>query len=165
MKKNSWWRNWSRLNIENAERGMTLIEIIIVIALLGTLMTILVRSLTSQQDEAMKDQARLAMGSLQQSLQMYRVHNRKFPPTLDDLVRDSSGSQNWRGPYIEENKLKDPWGTAFGYESDGKNFKIISPGPDIELGTSDDISYPEEATGQGGSGGAEGGGSSESSGG
>lgn len=129
------------------EQAFTLIEIIIVISLMVTLISILATQLTKQQDEAMKDAARLSMGKIEQSLQLYRVHNYRYPTTdqgLEALVTDPGNAKRWRGPYIEESKLKDPWGNDFEYESDGRSIKIISVGPDGSAGTDDDITYPEE---------------------
>ena len=134
---------------KSRESGMSLIEIIIVVALLGTLMTFMVRNLIGQSEEAKKDQTRLAMGVIQQNLQMYRIHNNRYPTTdqgLDALFKDPGTSKNWRGPYVDsENKLDDPWGERFSYESDGRDYKIISGGPDLQVGSEDDIIYPEES--------------------
>ena len=116
-----------------AQRGMTLIEIIIVVALLGTLMTYLVSNLTDVSESAKEDQARLGMGVISQSLQMYRVHNNSYPTSsqgLQALVANPGSSRRWRGPYIEEEKLMDPWGLEFTYEAEGRNFRIISAGAD-----------------------------------
>ena len=127
--------------------GLTLIEIIIVVALLGTLMTYLVSNLVGVQDSAKEDQARLGMGVIAQSLQMYRVHNGSFPTTaqgLKALVENPGSSRRWRGPYIEEEKLIDPFGQELSYEAEGRNYKIISGGDDATVGTEDDIFYPEE---------------------
>ena len=127
------------------ERGMSLIEIIIVIALMGTLMAIVITNLTGRQDEAMKDAAKLSMAQLQNQLQLYRVHNYKYPTTdetLEALITAPSGNTKWRGPYTEKNKLNDPWGNKFGYESNGSDFKIFSPGKDGVEGNEDDITYP-----------------------
>lgn len=151
----------------SSKKGMTLIEIIIVVALLGTLMAILVRNLTKSADEARIDQAKIGMQSLEQNLQMFRIHTNKYPTTaqgLDALVRDPGGNKKWRGPYTEENKLVDPWGTKFQYESDGsRSYRITSAGPDQTFGTADDISIPEGSSGggEGGNSGGDAGGSAE----
>ena len=132
----------------DAERGMSLIEIIIVVALLGTLMAYMVSNLIGQSEEAKKDQTKLAMGVIQQSLQMFRIHNNKYPSTdqgLKAMLENPGDLKTWRGPYIEPNKLKDPWQHDFNYESDGRNFKIMSSGPDEQFGTADDITYPDES--------------------
>jgi general secretion pathway protein G len=144
-----WNESQRRMPLKSSQAGMSLIEIIIVVALLGTLMAYMVSNLIGQSEEAKKDQTKLAMGVIQQSLQMYRIHNNRYPTTdqgLNALLTNPGGdAKSWRGPYIEPNKLKDPWDASFNYESDGKNFKIISPGPDGSAGTGDDITYPEEA--------------------
>jgi general secretion pathway protein G len=126
--------------------GITLIEIIIVIAIMATVMAYLATQLTRQQDEALKDSARLAMNQVGQALQLYRVHNAGYPSTsqgIDALLANPGNARSWRGPYIERNKTIDPWGTQFGYESDGRDFTIISAGPDRQFGTADDIFHPE----------------------
>lgn len=130
-----------------AQAGMSLIEIIIVIALMGTLMTIVISKLTGTQDKAMEDAARLSMQQMDQTLQMYKVHNNRFPTTdegLDALVTAPSSAKRWRGPYTEKKKLNDPWGNPFSYESDGQTFKVISGGSDGQAGSEDDIVYPAE---------------------
>jgi general secretion pathway protein G len=128
------------------QAGMNLIEIIIVIALIGLVMSIVVTNLVGTQDEAMKDAARLAMVRMQQSLQLYRVHNGSYPSSeqgLQALVSDPGNARSWRGPYIEAEKLNDPWGRPFRYESGGREFQIVSDGPDAN-DPSDDIYYPEQ---------------------
>lgn len=133
------------------QAGMSLIEIIIVIALMGTLMTIVISKLTGTQDKAMEDAARLSMQQMDQTLQMYKVHNNRFPTTdegLEALVTAPASAKRWRGPYTEKKKLNDPWGNPFSYESDGQTIKIISPGHDGQLGTEDDVIYPNEDGGE-----------------
>jgi general secretion pathway protein G len=131
-----------------SDHGMSLIEIIIVVALLGTLMAYMVSNLTVQADQAKIDTAKLAMGNIDQKLQMYRIHNSKYPTTdqgLNALMTAPGDAKSWRGPYIEADKLTDPWDQPFTYEcGDGRTFKIMSAGPDQQAGTSDDIVYPEE---------------------
>ncbi len=131
------------------EAGMTLLEIIIVVALLGTLGVYLITNLTQQADTAKIDQTKLAIGNIRQALQLYRVHMKKFPTTDVGLqvLLENPGDKRWRGPYLDnEKKLFDPWDTEFEYESDGRNVKIMSAGPDFQMGTDDDIVWPENAT-------------------
>ncbi len=133
------------------QRGMTLIEIIIVITLLVSLMAYLATNLMSTSESAKEDQSKLAMGAIQQSLQIYRVHNNRYPTTeqgLSALLTAPGDAKNWRGPYIEANKLRDPWGNDFAYESDGRTIKMVSAGSDGQMGTGDDVTYPDEGKDQ-----------------
>ncbi len=139
---------------EAKEVGMTLIEIIIVVALLGSLMTFLIRNITDQAESAKEDQTKIGMGTIAQALQMYRVHNNKYPTTdqgLQALLTDPGDAKRWRGPYTEANKLEDPWGVKIDYSSDGKTYQLISGGKNQQIGDADDIYYPEkEAAAEGG---------------
>ncbi len=125
------------------QAGMTLIEIIIVVALLATLLAYLAREYSKTSDEAKVDQSKIAMSMIQQGLDMYRIHVGHYPDSLQGLMENTDGSKKWRGPYTEANKLVDPWGHEFGYEKTGRTFRIMSSGIDEEMGTSDDIFFPD----------------------
>ena len=135
---------------ESKQKGMTLVEIIIVIAIIGGVMTILFSNLSDSSEKAKEDQARIAMGAIGQSLQLYRVHNNKSPTPaqgLDAFVNNPGEGKRWRGPYIEKKKLLDPWQNPFDYTSDGRKYEIVSSGADLTFGTEFDIFYPERETG------------------
>jgi general secretion pathway protein G len=135
--------------IGEGERGMTIIEILIVIALMSTIMAVLVSRLLDKSDDAKKDLAIVSMGSLKNSLDMYRLRNSRYPTTeegLQALVEQPATAKNWGGPFVEPSQINDPWGQPYRYESSGpKNFKIISVGADGTEGNEDDVVYPPEA--------------------
>jgi general secretion pathway protein G len=142
-------------NFTKSNQGLTLVEITIVVAILATLMTYLVREFSVMGDNARIDQARLAMGNIAQDLQAYRAHVGVYPSTeegLKALVTNPGGNKRWRGPYTDQGKLNDPWGTEFEYETDGRNIKLRSAGIDRNFGTEDDVTYPEEAATEAGAG-------------
>lgn len=130
-----------------AQAGMSMIEIMMVISLIGILMGIIVRSVTGAADNAKKDQTKIAFNMMVQDLQRYKLDTNKYPTTEQGLAAmlNSPGGdvKNWRGPYTEESKLVDPWGEKISYESDGRTIKMQSSGPDQTMGTEDDIFYPE----------------------
>lgn len=131
------------------ESGMTLIEIMIVIALLGGLMAVLVTNFMGTAEKARIDQARLGFNSIQQGLQMYKIHVGRYPSAdqgLRALAANPGDLKAWRGPYLEEKQMKDPWGNEIGYESDGRAFKLQSAGPNGTMGDDDDLFYPETST-------------------
>lgn len=131
------------------DRGMTIIEILIVIALMSTIMAVLVSRLLDKSDDAKKQLASVSMGTLKNALDMYRLKNSRYPSTdegLQALIEQPATAKNWGGPFVEPNQINDPWNQPYRYESSGpKNFKIICVGSDGQEGTEDDVVYPPEA--------------------
>jgi general secretion pathway protein G len=127
--------------------GMSMIEIMIVISLIGGIMTLIVRNVMQSRENALKDQVKIKFGMLAQDLQKYRLDNNRYPTSdqgLNAMITNPGGDvKNWRGPYTEENKIVDEWGTAIKYESDGRTITMRSYGPDQVEGTEDDLTYPE----------------------
>jgi general secretion pathway protein G len=133
------------------ERGMTLLEIIIVVALVGGLMTFIIGGIAGGTRTARERETGLAFGQLRSSLQMYKLAAGRFPTTeqgLSALVEKPSDVKGWRGPYVEPELLNDAWGVAITYESDGRKIQFTSAGDDGEFGTDDDLRWPEERTGE-----------------
>lgn len=128
------------------ERGMTLIEIMIVIALLGTLGVVLLNTFGGSQERAQIDQTSMLLrGPISSGINMFKIHTGKFPKSINDLIKDPGNVKRWGGPYIQPSQKVDVWGTEIKYELKGRNFQLISAGPDLQFGTADDIKEPEEA--------------------
>lgn len=122
--------NSSRLN----NQGMTLLEIMIVLAILGGLITILAGQVTSKLDSAKVKEARIQMSELGKALDMYYTDCGIYPQSLDGLINQPSDCPNW-GPEPYLKKLqKDPWGSDFEYESDGGTYNLLSYGKDRKPG-------------------------------
>jgi general secretion pathway protein G len=142
--------NFSR---EAGEAGMSMIEIMIVVSLIGILMAYIVRNVMGAADNAKKDQTKIVFNMLMQDLQRYKLDNNKYPTSdqgLQALLSNPGGeAKNWRGPYTEDNKIQDPWGEKIGYESDGRTIKLQSSGPNQTMGDEDDLFYPEAKQGEG----------------
>jgi len=126
------------------QMGLTLIEIIIVVALIGTLLAVIARNLTQQADSAREGQAKIGMANLSQDLQLYKVQMNHYPSTEQGLnaLISNPGEKNWRGPYVDQKQLSDPWGNAYDYTSDGRTFELIS-----SANGKSPIYYPERAGG------------------
>ena len=126
----------------NIQSGMSLIEIIIVIALIGVIMGVVVTNVVDTQCQQMNKAAELKMNKLGQNLQRYYIDMHRYPTTeqgLDALLEAPGDSTKWRGPYAEERDLEDPWGVRMEYEGEGRKYRIISAGSDGEMGTEDDV--------------------------
>lgn len=142
-------------------RGLTLLELMIVLIILVGLMAIVGPRLLGTQKKADIRTAQAQIGNLVASLKMYAADMKTFPLTEEGLnllvnaPEDEAIARNWDGPYVEGGKLPvDPWGSEFQYEygseSSGEEGtggaaaadfpRIFSIGPDRQPGTSDDIS-------------------------
>ena len=120
------------------QRGMTLIEIMIVIAIIGGLLTVLGTLAFNRLDTARVDTAKIQIKSISTALEAYNLACNSFPTTeqgLEALVtKPGGGCDNWSGPYLKKSQTKDPWGKEMMYESDGTSFEIISFGKDKKEG-------------------------------
>jgi general secretion pathway protein G len=122
-----------------ARGGFTLIEVLLVVAILGILAGVVVVNLGGKQEKAMKNAARASIGAISTAVDLYEVDTGRYPGNLQALV-SSDGAPNWNGPYLRGGIPKDPWGQDFAYTREGDSgYKVICGGPDLAIGGSDDI--------------------------
>ena len=116
--------------IRQHSKGFTIIELLIVMAILGMLAVMVAPNLFNQADSARRDAALSQISSLSNALDAHRLDVGRYPDTLEGLVRNTSGRSSWNGPYIRGNLPMDPWGNAYQYSSDGSSFELMSFGAD-----------------------------------
>jgi general secretion pathway protein G len=126
------------------ERGLTLIEIMVVMVILGILATLIVPRIMGRPEQARRVQARVQIESIETALKLYKLDNGFYPTTeqgLQALVEAPTVGQlprAWRdGGYMEKGKVPaDPWGNEFVYLSPGvyDDYDLSSYGPDGEPG-------------------------------
>lgn len=126
------------------KRGFTLVELLVVVAILGILATGAVVYVPRFLESGNKGAAEKDVQALKTAATQYYTDKRKYPDNLDVLV-DTSGDKE---PYIEggEGALIDPWGNKYEIKFKGnkKNSPyIVSGGPDGSIGTEDDIRSDE----------------------
>lgn len=139
-----------------SRRGLTLLELMIVLIILVGLMAIVGPRLLGSQQKADIRTTEAQIGNLSSAFKMYVVDMKTYPSTEDGLKAliqapdDERLARKWAGPYIEGTQLPlDPWGNEFSYEfesveggesSTTPDFpRIWSAGPDGQEGTDDDI--------------------------
>ena len=125
-----------------AQRGFTLIEMMVVIVIMGVLAALIVPKVMNRPDEARIVAAKQDIAALSQALKLYRLDNRRYPSTeqgLQALVQKPTTApipDNWKtGGYIER-LPKDPWGAPYQYLAPGVHgeIDIFSFGADGQAG-------------------------------
>ncbi len=122
------------------QSGFTLIEIMVVVVILGLLAALVVPNIGSNVSEAQRTAARTQIGQIEQTLQMYHLHNGFYPSTqqgLEALVTAPTTSpvprRYQQGGYMKK-VPEDPWGNPYIYRNQNGRILIISYGPDGEEG-------------------------------
>lgn len=141
----------SRKTSRVALRAFTLLEILVVLAIIGLLVGLSVSKVGGIFGGNQEDVARLFVNSsMKTPLTAYRIHMGGYPSTAEGLQALVTAPQNkadsWKGPYIEAPGGKvpmDPWQEPYVYRYPGvKNkdsYDLFSKGPDKAEGTPDDI--------------------------
>jgi general secretion pathway protein G len=112
------------------QSAFTLIEILVVVAILGILAAIVVPRVMDRPDEARRVAAKADVAAIVQSLKLYRLDNGFYPTTdqgLVALVQKPASNPvpgNWKqGGYLER-LPKDPWGSDYQYLNPGVKGEI-----------------------------------------
>ena len=116
-----------------AKAGFTLVELLVVVAILGILGTIAVQNVIGHIAKTRVTAAEQGVQSLHEACTTYYIQHKKMPTSLDQLTEGDE-------PILESDKgLYDPWDNKYEMESKGKKIVIISLGEDGQKGTEDDI--------------------------
>ena len=116
------------------ESGFTLIEILVVMAIIGMLAIMVAPNIFNQQAGAQIDAALSQISSLEAALDTYRLDVGEYPDSLEGLRENISGRAAWNGPYLRRDVPLDPWGNDYVYDANGREFTLSSYGPDGEQG-------------------------------
>ena len=119
-----------------SQKGLTLIEIIVVLVILTILIAFLTGGLFSQGEKAKAQINGLRMKKLQNSINQYQLMYNTLPSELQALVSCNETTGAACVPITEEDSLKDAWNTPFVYSSDGRTYTIKSMGADRRDGGS-----------------------------
>lgn len=142
-------------HVRGLRRGFTIVEVMIVLAIILFLATLVAVNVTGNKKEAQIDTAKISMRALDKALEAFKRKFERYPSDEEGLavlwdkskltVDDEAQSAKWER-FVDraEDAQKDPWGTTWGYTqkdegSDEDIFDLWSYGPDKQDGTDDDI--------------------------
>jgi general secretion pathway protein G len=119
------------------ERGFTLLELLVVLAILGLLVGLVAPAALRQLGSAKEKIAHQSIERLAGVLDIYKLDVGSYPTSdqgLQALITRPQGMTRWSGPYLKGDKLpEDPWGRPFLYRSPsqrpGHEFDLYSLGP------------------------------------
>lgn len=124
----------SSLRIAANHRGMTLIEIMVVIAIIGILSTAIGVGVVNFMQKAKVDSAKAQLRTVANGIDLYAAEN-DFPTDLREVLEKK---------LVQENQLQDPWKQDLIYNypasrNSDNQYDLCSKGPDKVEGSEDDI--------------------------
>lgn len=99
-------------------RGFTLMEVLLVLAILVILGTLVGVAFTRMQRRGYEDAAKIQINSFKNGLNVYYRDFGQYPENLEDLRERPGGADadRWDGPYLEGDIPTDPWGRPYQFE-------------------------------------------------
>jgi general secretion pathway protein G len=129
----------------SGEAGYTLMELLVVLAILGLLAAVATPMVLHYLDSAKVSTAKTEVSNLSAGLDLFKYDVGRYPTTqegLEALVIAPEGVENWNGPYIKKTtKLSDPWGHSYNYKypgTHGGEFDLYSYGAHADEAKNDE---------------------------
>jgi general secretion pathway protein G len=130
-----------------SERGVTLIEMLVVITIIGLIAGLVTVNVMRQGENAKRQIAKTQIGSFMNALSIYKLDTGVYPSTAQGLqaLREKPAEMpNWAGPYLPKDVPLDPWARPYEYKYPGEHGEdpdLISLGPDGQPGGDDIVSW------------------------
>ncbi|MGE0712757.1 MAG: type II secretion system major pseudopilin GspG [Planctomycetota bacterium] len=117
----------------SARRAFTLVELMVVIAIIGLLATVVTVNVIGQMEGANTAKVKADFKAMKDAMKLFKVHLGYWPNGIQDLMQAPGNAGNrWKGPYLDE-QPKDPWGHDYIVEP-GSPPKIVTLGADGNQG-------------------------------
>ncbi len=133
------------------KKAMTLLEIMIVLLIIGSIMGVLVPQVMGRLKGAKTKTAMIQLGEITKGIDFFYTDCGFYPDSLQDLVNEPSEGRkckNWGpDPYLKNSLLNDPWGNEVSYTREGSSYTLKMLGQDGEEGgegEDKDLSLDEE---------------------
>jgi general secretion pathway protein G len=117
-------KNQRRTRRNRGQAGVTLIEMLVVVVIIGLFVALVAPNMFRSADKARVTAARSQIEQLMTALGTYKLDTGLFPTTeqgLEALRMKPADAIQWNGPYIEKDIPKDPWGHDYTYHFPGEH--------------------------------------------
>jgi len=107
--------------------GFTLMELLVVLAILGLLMSLVGPRVLNQLGGAKVKTAAIQIKDLEQALEMYKLDVGRFPTSsegLNALMSRPGSALGWNGPYLKSDVPLDPWKRPYMYKYPGEHAEL-----------------------------------------
>jgi len=122
------------------QAGFTLVELLLVVAILGVLATVAIMNTQGMSKEARISATRASISAIEQAARTYEIRTGRFPDSLDQLLQPMGD----RPALLDRKAGSDSWGTPFSYKKTSNFIEIRSAGPDASMNTADDLVNTDE---------------------
>jgi general secretion pathway protein G len=133
--------NLPRRSARPRRAGFTLLELLLVLAILVVIGGIVTVNIGGAQAEAKINATKTQLNSLKNNIQMYQIRMNTLPETLEALrdgPSDAAAKAKWVAPIITTIPT-DAWENPLEYTVNGNTYEIRSGGLDGQMSTEDDI--------------------------
>jgi general secretion pathway protein G len=133
-----------RVRDRSPEAGFTLVEMLVVLAIIGLIVGLVAPRVLNQLSGAKVRAAHVQIESFKNAIDLFVLDVGRYPTTAEGLailVTHPANVASWNGPYLKSGAVpRDPWNNAYVYRSPGQNgrkFEIVSFGSDGHDGGTD----------------------------
>lgn len=116
--------NRQRRRRSRGQAGVTLIEMLVVVVIIGLFVALVAPNMFKNADKAKVTAAKTQIEALMTALGTYKLDTGVFPSTeqgLQALREKPADAVSWGGPYISKEIPKDPWGSDYIYRFPGEH--------------------------------------------
>jgi general secretion pathway protein G len=116
------------LSPRRREAGFTLLELLVVLAIMGLLAAIIGPQVIKYLGSSRTQTARVQIQNIVAALELFKLDVGHYPTQaegLGALVTAPQSEAGWNGPYLKrETAIKDPWGEPYIYKNPGQHGEV-----------------------------------------